>query len=429
MNLSWTLFIFVNAVLIGKDCAKGLPNPTLSTRKCGKVHLTVSSLKDTYLEMNWISKCDKARDIKPDYIGLFDYNPRDRNEEAPPKVLINANYYPEGFYRTKLRFGHPWLPGNWEYQPNMSLVDTGRKCFPYWIAAFRGSDIIDTNCLSINPTWMNDIRDQIKDQRIGNLFIPGTHNSGAYSGNYKLFFENYLINQDRSVWTQLVFGIRYIDLRVGYYLDEGFFINHDLVRIGKLIPILQEIRKFMELAPREVVVLDFHRFPYPSKPDADIHRRLVSVIQRELGHLALPPGGLQAGKGPTMNEIWHQNKTLIICYGQREIAREYSWLWNPLQQHWGDKSNVGDLKAFVSSSIKSHNTIFNPMWAIMAELTPKPLDIIFRTNSLRKMADDVNRYLTTWFREDWLKDVNIVATDFFLGNDLINVAIEANKLR
>lgn len=49
------------------------------TRKCGKVHLTVSSLKDTYLEMNWISKCDKARDIKPDYIGLFDYNPRDRN--------------------------------------------------------------------------------------------------------------------------------------------------------------------------------------------------------------------------------------------------------------------------------------------------------------------------------------------------------------
>lgn len=30
MNLSWTLFIFVNAVLIGKDCAKGLPNPTLS---------------------------------------------------------------------------------------------------------------------------------------------------------------------------------------------------------------------------------------------------------------------------------------------------------------------------------------------------------------------------------------------------------------
>jgi hypothetical protein len=61
---------------------------------------------------------------------------------------------------------------------------------------------------------------QIGTQKIGNLFIPGTHNSGAFSGVPK-FLENYILNQDRSIWTQLVHGIRYLDLRIGYYEHEG----------------------------------------------------------------------------------------------------------------------------------------------------------------------------------------------------------------
>jgi hypothetical protein len=60
---------------------------------------------------------------------------------------------------------------------------------------------------------------------------------------------------------------------------------------------------------------------------------------------------------------------------------------------------------------------------------PQPIDLIFRTNNLRKLANDVNRKLTKWFRDEWARDVNIVATDYFLGNDIINVAIEANVNR
>ncbi|XP_017772229.1 PREDICTED: PI-PLC X domain-containing protein 1 [Nicrophorus vespilloides] len=420
--------ITIGFLLICIYCTHGLPNPTIGIRKCGKVHLTISSLKDTYIEMNWITKCDKARDIKPDYIALYDYNPKDRHEPTPPKIVLNANDF-NGFYRTKIKFGQPWLPGKWEYSENVTRADRGAHCFPFWIASLKGYDIIDCNCLSIRPTWMHDISDQIRDQRIGNLFIPGTHNSGSYLASNKILFENYIMNQDRSVWTQLVFGIRYIDLRIGYYIKEGFFINHDVVPISPLKPILRQIRKFIELAPREVVILDFHRFPYPSEPNLNIHLKLVNLIQEELGDLALPPGGLQAGKGPTMNEIWHQNKTLIICYGHREIAKAYSWLWNPLQQYWGDKRKTDELRSFIAGAIKSHQTIYNPMWAIMAELTPTPLDIIFRTNNLRKLADDVNKHITSWFRDEWAKESNIVATDFFLGNDIINVAIEANRLR
>lgn len=105
---------------------------------------------------------------------------------------------------------------------------------------------------------------------------------------------------------------------------------------------------------------------------------------------------------------------------------DYEWLWNPIQQFWGNKRNVADLKGFLDSAIRDHKTILNPMWALMAELTPQTLDVIFRTNNLRKLADNVNRQVTKWFRDEWLSNVNIVATDFFLGNDIINVAIDRN---
>lgn len=48
-------------------------------RKCGRVHLTVSSLQETYLEMNWITDCSHPLDVVPDIIALYEKDPRERN--------------------------------------------------------------------------------------------------------------------------------------------------------------------------------------------------------------------------------------------------------------------------------------------------------------------------------------------------------------
>lgn len=286
-------------------------------------------------------------------------------------------------------------------------------------------------------------RVQLGTQKIGNIFIPGTHNSGSFSGVPKIL-ESYTLNQDRNVWTQLVHGIRYLDLRIGFYENEGFFINHDLVRITRIEPIFQQIRKFVQLAPKEVIVVDFHRFPYPSNFNSTLHNKFVALLNEHLGDLALAPGGLQVGKGPSLNEIWAQNKNLILCYAEKGIARgslnvsivgflnfflDNYWLWQPMQQHWADTKNVGTLKNFIKTALREHRITLNPMFALMAELTPQPIDWVFRTNNLRKLANDANRHVTKWFRDEWARDANVVATDYFLGNDIINVAIEANVNR
>ncbi|GJQ74573.1 hypothetical protein Trydic_g21434 [Trypoxylus dichotomus] len=397
----------------------GIPSLT----KCGKVHLTVSSLPDRYIEMNWITKCDTLDEV-PDFISLYSQDPR---TPVKPLEAINAHHY-EGYFRTSIKFGSPWLPGEWDYYDNITNAKPGSHCFPFWIASVKRNRIIDLNCLKIQPTWMDDNRCVLAPQRIGSVFIPGTHNSGAYGGTNG-FLEKYILNQNMDLWAQLVFGVRYLDLRIGYYQNEGFYINHDLVRISKLEPLLRTIRHFLELAPKEVIIIDFHRFPYPTNFNDGIHRKLVEILYKELGQLALPSSGLQAGKGPTFEEIWQRGKNLIICYGNRQTAKENPWLWNPLQQYWGDKKNVNDLKSYLQSSIKDHNTISNPLWALMAELTISSLDVVFHSASNAKLADKVNRELTKWFRDEWPRVPNIVATDYFLGNDLIEIAIEANKIR
>lgn len=123
--------------------------------------------------------------------------------------------------------------------------------------------------------------------------------------------QNYVLNQDRLIWTQLVFGVRYLDLRVGYYKMRGFYLNHDMVRITPLRPVLKQIRKFMELS-EEVVVVDFHRFPYPSDFSEELHTELVNMIYEELGEFALPR--LAYSQKLNFETLWNANKRLIISY-------------------------------------------------------------------------------------------------------------------
>jgi len=71
-------------------------------------------------------------------------------------------------------------------------------------------------------------------------------------------------------------GIRYLDIRVGYYpsisngtvLDEDgnhinkfWVFNHDVIRITPFSEVLKDVKDFLDVARDEVVIMNFHRFP------------------------------------------------------------------------------------------------------------------------------------------------------------------------
>nr|XP_023026209.1 uncharacterized protein LOC111514202 [Leptinotarsa decemlineata] len=322
---------FILCCLSGIQCYGGVS-------QCGRVHITVSSLRGTFLEMHWITDCNNGETI-PEYIILSSRNVQDRDDDHGILLKIKYSDYPTGVYTTNVNFGHPWLPGGWEYDENSVRADPGPHCFPFWIASVKGNVTIDSRCLAIQPTWMSDNRESIGDLKISSMLIPGTHNSGSFAG-VVAFLEDYVLNQDRSVWTQLAFGIRYLDFRIGYYNGDG-------------------------------------------KAESSFHN----------------------------------------------IFSDNPWLWHPLSQYWGDTTKVPALKDYIQKTINERNPLgsTNPNWALMAELTPRPIDIIFRRNGLRKLAHDANVEVTKWFRDQWGKKSNIVATDYFLGNDMINVAMSINS--
>lgn len=66
----------------------------------------------------------------------------------------------------------------------------------------------------------------------------------------------------------------------------------------------------------------------------------------------------------------------------------------------------------------------------MAELTPTIQGIIFQKyHGLRELAQLVNLHYDNWFRRLWWKCSNIVAADFFLGSDIVQIAVDVNRRR
>lgn len=98
---------------------------------------------------------------------------------------------------------------------------------------------------------------------------------------------------------------------------------------------------------------------------------------------------------------------------------------------WGDKQEVEELKTYLNSLYvpedPKKDEVKGTLWAAMAELTHKLSDL-FDSGSLRIMADSVNRQLAKWYIgcKNWTDNANIVATDYFLGNNIINIAIDTN---
>ena len=87
---------------------------------------------------------------------------------------------------------------------------------------------------------------------IHKMFLPGTHNSGSYrtyeGHSSDTVFMRYLICQDENIWSQLVYGIRYLDIRIGYYPDqkEKFWLNHNYARINPISSLIEDLKMFLQ---------------------------------------------------------------------------------------------------------------------------------------------------------------------------------------
>ncbi|XP_045535868.1 PI-PLC X domain-containing protein 1 isoform X3 [Papilio machaon] len=446
MVVAWVAAVVLAATALGATIAP-TEKQLLEKSSCGRVWVTIHSpairlagggeILDA-IELNWdFADCHDA----PGQIGLFDHQPGTWNDA----LVFYPIESPQGRIVTKTSLGASTLPAGW----NTGAGAKGPHCLWPWVGAGQSKDNAEIkayNCLKIQPTWMEDNAAKINKLRIGHLVLPGAHNAGAWSFDTEISSvtrDNFVLCQDRSIWAQLVHGIRYLDFRIGYYefytdKDERYWLNHNLIRVRPLAPLLKEIRAFLD-ATNEVVFLDAHHFPVgfyeqDGSPIRSVHAGLLDLVKRELGpHLAHAQqlGTGPGTRGPTLQSLINANKRLLFSYVDHAVVTENRWLWPILPHLWANTNSPTLLFEYLDDAIPSSPQphALSPLFSAMAQTTPTVLDILLLRGSLRANAEAVNKVVTSRLYNQWRRHANIISTDFFLGNDVIDLSIALSSER
>lgn len=118
-------------------------------KSCGTIFLTVNAVTN-YLEYNWdfTTHCVTL----PDILSI-----KYKSDEGPETTLHRIFTFEkvQGYVLTNITFTHPRFPGNWNRNDTNPLL--GSHCFPFWIQSEYRNEILDEECLKIEPSWMGKL--------------------------------------------------------------------------------------------------------------------------------------------------------------------------------------------------------------------------------------------------------------------------------
>mmetsp|Transcript_33267 Transcript_33267/g.43859 ORF Transcript_33267/g.43859 Transcript_33267/m.43859 type:complete len:458 (+) Transcript_33267:240-1613(+) len=321
-------------------------------------------------------------------------------------------------------------------------------------------------------SWMAELPLSMKQKRINEILLPGTHNSGAYkidftkhlnsnskwkwanfAGRYIPFIggiiREWVITQDSTIFEQLEQGIRVLDLRVSINQSdsEQFVISHSFACIP-LEEVLQQILAFMEKHQEEVVVITM-------KPDwahrteiAEYERRMLMQVQRVIGDFLCK----KRSRNPcfdcnmTLENMVQHNERILFFYSCRKIKNvcdlNFVWPGKYVNEVWDDTSDkVQKLTCLQKhfKAVKGSERSFNE---IPLTLTPQYSDVkrnlwqrlVFSTanqTSIRNMASTMHQELGYILCEHQgaLTNFSSVICDFIDRSGLVHQIVQENYRR
>ncbi|XP_059613418.1 uncharacterized protein LOC132259703 [Phlebotomus argentipes] len=392
-----------------------------------RIYLTLTPLArnaaERFLEVNWGSECEEKM-----WIGVFQKNPSLYNEQ--PIHYLETHSQASGYEMTGIQLGRLDMPTEW-------LDSAGEKqnfrtqCLPYFVAGFSGDDLVALDCLKIQPQWQTQMKDLIGNSRLKELFIPGTHCSACFVNDTQSrmqLLRRFVFTQDFDVWTQLVFGVRFLDVSVGYHSGK-FWVVADNIMVSPLEKLLQDVRRFVQQTG-EVVILDFGDFPLGFRGHHERHAELRVFLEQELKDVAFHRHtDTRESFDFTLNEIQSTGKTLIVTYGDDKVSGESEILWKSWEKHSSAALTDSEVREYVrnlfgrrNSDAENFGWIFYGVQSIEGTIGGSR-----KLQSSRERAAAINRNLTTWLSGPWSLTANAVAVDFILSSNLLDIALHTNR--
>ena len=226
---------------------------------------------------------------------------------------------------------------------------------------------------------------------------------------------------------QLKLGIRYIDCRVYSDIKTGEF--HFFHGLGSKIPAfepLQDVKSFLTLHPKEIIILDFTQGNKNVYLNIDV---LSNDLIRLFGPMVVPYR--KGGHLPSMMDIWKQGKQVILII-DTEFFREQFWPKSIIVSYWKNTANTTLLYNFLTKGIRERpkNDMFYVSQGILNVNLRVLLNIrFFLTGRLETdLAPLAASTVKSWIykMETGTENINICIIDFVQMQNFTGSIIDAN---
>lgn len=198
-----------------------------------------------------------------------------------------------------------------------------------------GGIVPNVKAAHINEHWMADNWDFIKDKKLAQIVIPGTHDSGTYQLRFGNGI-NVAKTQNVSIGEQLKDGIRYLDLRLieakhrDCADDSVWWIHHGGFYSYRLQDALDEIASFVKKPAnsKEVIILDFQEIDIEYKDDRAVDV-LFGLIQKKLGPYIAPIDQVSKWQEKSLADFVSQGRQIIVLVKSEKLTRINAPGFNP----------------------------------------------------------------------------------------------------
>ncbi|OQR69132.1 PI-PLC X domain-containing protein 3-like [Tropilaelaps mercedesae] len=306
----------------------------------------------------------------------------------------------------------------------------------YRIELLVNTTSLANESLNIEPQWMKESMEHIGALILYDLAIPGTYQSGAYRRYTHADVEDELVRaaycQEEDVLTQLMFGIRYLDLRPVAVMSwklispKSYWIYNGKLPTGHLLDhILEDIRYFLEQFPKEVVFINFN-IRFHSTKDYD---NLKKLVDEKLGSQVYP-----RINGTTLHFVMRQRFSKVVEENHRAIVmyrnhHSITGLVLPGVVHIKAKNyNTDIVRVVLEHKLSRQRASF--IWFFNLIAVPLvPIRIFPESN--REIAHRMGLKISSWLYHDsaFWQNINIISVYYFLGSDIVSLCKELNVLR
>ncbi|EDV23633.1 uncharacterized protein TRIADDRAFT_57039 [Trichoplax adhaerens] len=354
--------------------------------------------------LNWYHPHDVD---KWDYVAIYNHDPKNDSGYIANQWCWVSDYK-TGFCNTGVQFDrqHHYFAAyiSYDYHAKKYVIKESMK-YPN------------------HSHWMSDLKNSISKVKLRDLILPGTHDSACYDMVFSLA-DSWTQTQSETFENQLLDGIRYFDLRTEYKKgskDKFRFVHNTWLTTTSVPNFLQSVKTFVSKY-QEIIILDFNHFYYFN---ANIHDELIEVIMKHIGNDMAP---ISFTQDVIIGKMWDQNKRIIVAYDGKSQSlknRNNKKLWPAIRSVWPNVDHVQDAKKKLDQEVDRNHT---SLWVLQGILTPLSESII--PFSVQHLANTMNSNLNTWLENDWLhKSINIVISDFYLGNNVVSIAVQRNQAK